>query len=140
MPPHGRALLADLNDFADEGGSVLLTTQQLVEAEAIASRVALLVGGRIVLDGTVAEVRARAGMTRVTLRAETIPPLAGISTVESHHDRHVVYVGDADRFVAELVGSGITFRELEVVPVSLEDAFVTLTRDPDRADNGTERG
>ena len=139
-PTARRALLADLNDFADEGGSVLLTTQQLAEAEAIASRVALLVGGRIVLDGTVAEVRARAGMTRVTLRAETVPPLAGISTVESHHDRHVVYVGDADRFVAELVGSGITFRELEVVPVSLEDAFVNLTREPDRSVRGTERG
>ena len=79
-------------------------------------------------------------MTRVTLRAETIPPLAGISTVESHHDRHVVYVGDADQFVAQLVGSGITFRELEVVPVSLEDAFVTLTRDPDRTGSRTDGG
>jgi ABC-2 type transport system ATP-binding protein len=131
-----RALLGDLADFASDGGAVLLTTQQLAEAEAIASRVALLVGGRIVLEGTVAEVRALAGMTRVTLRAETIPPLAGISTVESHHDRHVVYVGDADRFVAELVGSGVTFRELEVVPVSLEDAFVALTRDVDRDGGG----
>lgn len=92
------------------------------------------------LAGTVAEVRARAGMTRVTLRAEAIPPLAGISTVESHHDRHVVYVGDADRFVAELVGSGVTFRELEVAPVSLEDAFVTLTRDPDRVGGGSGHG
>ena len=128
-----RALLGDLADFAAEGGSVLLTTQQLTEAEAIASRIALLVGGRIVLEGTVAEVRARAGMTRVTLRAERIPPLPGVSTVESHRDRHVVYVGDADRFVAELVGSGVTFRELEVVPVSLEDAFVALTRDAGRA-------
>jgi ABC-2 type transport system ATP-binding protein len=79
-------------------------------------------------------------MTRVTLRAETIPPLAGISTVESHHDRHVVYVGDADRFVAELVGSGVTFRELEVVPISLEDAFVALTREPDGAPGRSGHG
>jgi ABC-2 type transport system ATP-binding protein len=135
-----RALLRDLADFAADGGSVLLTTQQLAEAEAIASRVALLVGGRIVLEGTVAEIRARAGMTRVTLRAGSIPPLPGISTIESYHDRHVVYVGDADRFVAELVASGVMFRELEVVPVRLEDAFVTLTRDPDRPDGGSGCG
>ena len=35
--------------------------------------------------------------------------------VESHGDRHVVYVDDADAFVAELVRSGVAFRELEVV-------------------------
>ena len=42
--------------------------------------------------------------------------------------------------VRELVGSGVAFRELEVVPVSLEDAFVTLTRDSDRAGGGSGHG
>ncbi|HEX3290158.1 MAG TPA: ATP-binding cassette domain-containing protein [Gaiella sp.] len=134
-----RALLRDLETFAAHGGSVLLTTQQLSEAEEIASRVALLVGGRIVLDGTVAEVRARAGLTRVTLRARVLPPLAGVSTVHSLHDRHVVYVGDADRFVVDLVGSGVEFRDLEVAPVSLEDAFVTLTDDAGAVAGGSGR-
>jgi hypothetical protein len=35
-------------------------------------------------------------------------------------------VEDADAFVAELVRSGIAFRELTVSPVSLEDAVVAL--------------
>ena len=131
-----RALLQDLAGFAARGGSVLLTTQQLAEAEEIASRVVLLVGGRVVLDGTVAEIRGRAGLTRVTLRARELPPLAGVSTVHSLHDRHVVYVGDADRFVMDLVGSGVEFRDLEVAPVSLEDAFVTLTEEAGRRDHG----
>ena len=51
-----------------------------------------------------------------------------VASVESSVDRHVVYVEDADAFVAALVHSGVSFRELEVTPVSLEDAFVTLTR------------
>jgi ABC-2 type transport system ATP-binding protein len=134
-----RALLDDISGFAAAGGSVLLTTQQLAEAEELASRVVLLVGGRVVLEGTVAEVRARAGLTRVTLRARELPPLAGTSHVRSSHDRHVVYVVDADRFVTDLVGSGVTFSELEVVPVSLEDAFVTLTQGARPEDGGGMR-
>jgi ABC-2 type transport system ATP-binding protein len=106
---------------------VLLTTQQLAEAEEIATRLVLLTAGRVALEGTVAEVRARAGLTRVTLRAASPPPLAGVTAVDAVGEKYVVYVDDADAFVAELVRSGLRFRDLEVVPVTLEDAFVTLT-------------
>jgi ABC-2 type transport system ATP-binding protein len=122
-----RTVLRDVAAFAASGGAVLLTTQQLAEAEEIASRVALLTRGRIALEGTVAEVRARGGMTRVTLRAAALPPLSGVTSVDSQGDRHVLLVDDADALVAELVHSGVAFRELEVVPVSLEDAFVAIT-------------
>jgi ABC-2 type transport system ATP-binding protein len=126
-----RTLLRDVAAFAANGGAVLLTTQQLAEAEEIASRVALLTRGRVALEGTVAEVRARGGMTRVTLRATALPPLSGVTSVDSQGDRHVMLVGDADALVAELVHSGVAFRELEVVPVSLEDAFVAITAEAD---------
>jgi ABC-2 type transport system ATP-binding protein len=124
-----RGLLRDLARFASDGGSVLLTTQQLSEAEEIATRIVVLARGRVILEGSVAEVRARAGKARVTLRAERVPQLDGIASIDSHLDHHVVYVEDADVFVAGLVRSGVAFRELEVAPVSLEDAFVTLTRE-----------
>jgi ABC-2 type transport system ATP-binding protein len=124
-----RSLLRDLASFAADGGSVLLTTQQLAEAEGIATRVVVLGRGRVTVEGTVAEVRARAGTTRVTLHAERVPELAGIASVESYHDRHIVYVHDADAFVADLVRSGTEFSNLEVAPATLEDAFVALTGD-----------
>jgi len=126
-----RALLRDIAAFARDGGAVLLTTQQLAEAEEVASRVVLLVRGRIVLEGTVAEVRAQAGLAKVTVRAEELPRLPSVASVESTLGRHVVYVEDADAYVAGLVRSGVAFRELEVTQVSLEDAFVALTRERD---------
>jgi len=126
-----RALLRDIATFAADGGAVLLTTQQLAEAEEVASRVVLLVRGRILFEGTVAEVRARAGLAKVTVRAAELPQLPSVASVESSVDRHVVYVEDADSFVAGLVRSGVPFRELEVTPVSLEDAFVALTTEVD---------
>jgi ABC-2 type transport system ATP-binding protein len=122
-----RALLSDLAGFAAGGGAVLLTTQQLDEAEAIATRIVVLAAGRILVEGTLAEVKARGGLTKVTVRANALPMLPGVGSVETSGDRHVIYVGDADAFVTALVRSGIEFRELHVTPTSLEDAFVTLT-------------
>jgi len=122
-----RSLLRDLGEFARGGGAVLLTTQQLAEAEAIATRVVLLTAGRLAFEGTVAEIKARGGLTKVTLRARALPPLAGVGSVDSQGDRHEIYVDDADAFVAALVRAGVEFRELRVSPVSLEDAVVTLT-------------
>jgi ABC-2 type transport system ATP-binding protein len=122
-----RTLLRDVAEFAETGGAVLLTTQQLAEAEEIASRVALLTHGRIAVEGTVAEVRSRGGMTRVTVRARALPSLSGVTSIDSRGDRHVMLVSDADALVAELVRSDVAFRELEIVPVTLEDAFVAIT-------------
>jgi hypothetical protein len=68
----------------------------------------------------------------VTVRAEKLPRLPSVASVESSLDRHVVYVEDADAFVAGLVRSGVAFRDLEVTHVSLEDAFVSLTRGPEK--------
>ena len=104
-------------EFAADGGAVLLTTQQLAEAEEIATRVVLLTAAASP-RGTVAEIRARGGLTRVTLRARRAPSDRGRAPVDTRGDRHVVYVDDADAFVAELVRSGVPFRELEVAPVT----------------------
>jgi ABC-2 type transport system ATP-binding protein len=128
-PSARRDLLADITEFSEAGGAVLLTTQQLAEAEEIASRVVLIVEGRIAFEGTVAEMRARAGSTRVRLRAPELPGVPGVAAVDSFDGRHVLYVEDADRFVAQLVRSGVSFSELEVAPASLEDAFVALTEE-----------
>jgi len=52
-----------------------------------------------------------------------------VETADALNGRHVLYVANADRLVAELVRSGVAFEELEVAPASLEDAFVALTKE-----------
>jgi ABC-2 type transport system ATP-binding protein len=122
-----RALWRGVSAFAASGGAVLLTTQQLDEAEELATRIVMLVRGRVLLEGSVDDVRARAGMATVRFRAERLPALPPHTLAESRLDRHLVYVEDPDTFVTALVRSGIAFHELEVSRVSLEDAFVALT-------------
>jgi ABC-2 type transport system ATP-binding protein len=46
-----------IRDLAAQGRTVLLTTQHLDEAEQLADRIAILHGGRIIVDGTLAELK-----------------------------------------------------------------------------------
>ncbi len=46
-----------VKELAERGTTVLLTTQDLDEAEQLASRIAILHGGRIIVNGTLAELK-----------------------------------------------------------------------------------
>jgi ABC-2 type transport system ATP-binding protein len=54
-----RALWTRIRAFAARGGSVLLTTHYLDEADALADRIAVINQGRIVAEGAPAEIKAR---------------------------------------------------------------------------------
>lgn len=59
LDPEGRLeVWAAVKEVAAAGTTVLLTTQYLDEAEHLADRIAILHGGRIIVDGTLAELKA----------------------------------------------------------------------------------
>ncbi len=127
-----RGLWQAIRRFAEAGGSVLLTTHYLEEAEALADRVAILHRGRLLALGTVAEIRDQVGLKRVAFEAETVPDLPGVVRVERSGPRVTLFTADADRLVRELVRRGVPFRNLEVSPVRLEEAFLLLTGEAGR--------
>ena len=58
LDPHGRLeVWRAVKDLAERGTTVLLTTQDLDEAEQLADRIAILHEGRIIVDGTLAELK-----------------------------------------------------------------------------------
>jgi ABC-2 type transport system ATP-binding protein len=58
LDPEGRInVWLAVEQLASQGTTVLLTTQQLDEAERLADRIAILHGGRIVVNGTLAELK-----------------------------------------------------------------------------------
>jgi len=128
------ALWEAVRAFVDGGGTLLLTSHYLEEVEALAQRVVVVDRGRVVVQGTVAEVRGRTSLRRVRFAAGPDPELAaavGVSEVlaDGGDGRWEVLASDADAFVRALVARGTAFRDLEVAGATLEEAFVALTRD-----------
>ena len=111
---------------AARGGAVLLTTHHLEEAEALATRVAVLARGRIRIDGTAAEIRARAGLTRVRLVTATIEPVPGEIRRERACGVTTLYVRDVASALRRLVSCGVPLAGLEVAPATLEEALTLL--------------
>jgi ABC-2 type transport system ATP-binding protein len=122
------ALWDGVREFHAGGGTVVLSSHYLEEVEALASRVVVVGGGRVLADDSVAAVRGLVSIRRVSLTAAVpLPGLPGVVGTERDGDRTHLLTPDADRLVRDLVSADVPFRDLEVRPTSLEEAFLTLT-------------
>ncbi|GAA5179430.1 ABC transporter ATP-binding protein [Rugosimonospora acidiphila] len=113
--------------FHAEGGAVLLTSHNLEEVEALATRVVVLGAGRVLADDTVPAIRGLVGVHRVSMASTPLPRLRGVvSTSESDGRLHLL-TPDPDQLVRDLVTATVPFRDLEIRPTTLEEAFLQLT-------------
>lgn len=122
---------------ASAGRTVVFATHYLEEADAFADRIVLIAGGRIVADGTTAEIRSRASGRTVSAtlpdgsRDEAIAVLRaadGVSAVDERGSRVVMTATDSDA-VARLLLGDLGGSDLEIVTAGLEQAFMALTGD-----------
>jgi ABC-2 type transport system ATP-binding protein len=132
-----RAFWSAIRRDAAGGRTILFATHYLEEADANADRVVLVSHGRVVADGSAAEVKALAsGRTlRCTLPGADEEALRGIPAVEAvevRGDTVHVRAHDTDS-VARYLLTTTAAHDLEIVPQGLEEAFVALTGD-DAAD------
>ncbi|MEV8639195.1 ABC transporter ATP-binding protein [Streptosporangium sp. NPDC051023] len=129
-----RALWDAVKDFHAGGGTVVLTSHYLEEIEALAERVVVIGGGRVLTDDTMDAVRGLVGVRRVTLTSTELPDLPGVLGIEHEGSRTHLLTADADALVRELVLADVPFTDLEIRPTSLEEAFLTITtREPQPA-------
>ncbi|MFG2939902.1 ABC transporter ATP-binding protein [Streptomyces sp. NPDC048282] len=128
-----QAFWATMREQADQGRTVLFATHYLEEADAIADRVLVLHRGRLLADGTAAEIKAKAGARRISFDLEgeideaplrALPFLTGMD-VSGQTVR--MQSSDADATVHALYGLGVYPRNLEVAGLGLEQAFVAIT-------------
>ena len=119
------------------GKTIVLTTHYMGEAEHLADRVAIMVRGRIVAQGTPGQLVQRERSTTIRFRLgsgpEDLPPGLGvtpadggqytIATATPTHSLHQLTTWATDR--------GVELEELSVSRPSLEDVFVELTGSPE---------
>jgi len=127
---------------AEQGRTVLFATHYLEEADAYADRIILLRQGRIVADGTAAEVRnlSSGRSVRASLPGAdeaSLRRLPGVRSVEIRGERVLIQTMDSDA-VARYLLARTPARDVEIVSHNLEDAFISLTGD-DPAANAQAR-
>ncbi len=118
-----------MRSFHADGGTVLLTTHYLEEAEALAERIAVIHRGRLVAEGTRRDITSRIALRRVRFKAGAVPEIEPVARGTFEAGVVTLYTPDADLLVRRLVETRVAFSELEVLPAGLEEAFVSLTRE-----------
>ncbi|ELP69070.1 ABC transporter, ATP-binding protein [Streptomyces turgidiscabies Car8] len=137
-----QAFWATMREQADQGRTVLFATHYLEEADAIADRVLVLHRGRLLADGTAAEIKAKAGARRISfdlepgrtgetgespVEEEVLRALPFLTALDVSGQTVRIQSSDADATVHAVYGLGLYPRNLEVAGLGLEQAFVTLT-------------
>ncbi|MGW1254027.1 ABC transporter ATP-binding protein [Streptomyces sp. NPDC002513] len=128
-----QAFWATMREQAAQGRAVLFATHYLEEADAIADRVLVLHRGRLLADGTAAEIKAKAGARRVSFDLEgpidevPLRALPFLTSIDVSGQTVRIQSSDADATVHALYGLGLYPRNLEVAGLGLEQAFVAIT-------------
>jgi ABC-2 type transport system ATP-binding protein len=126
-----RKLWHHIRSFVVRGGSVLLTTHYLEEADALADRIAVIQSGRITAEGSPGEIKARATARKILcttcLDESTLRALPGVAGVGRHRQRCEILAADAENVVRQLLARDASLSDLEITAAGLEEAFLSLT-------------
>jgi ABC-2 type transport system ATP-binding protein len=129
-----RAFWQQMRAYTDTGRTVLFATHYLDEAEDYADRVVLMRSGRIVADGSVAQVRAAvSGRTvRAVVPGAADLTLPGVRSAERRGDQITLTCTDSDAAVRALLARYPHAHDIEITALGLEDAFLALTGEDER--------
>jgi len=122
---------------AERGRTVVFATHYLDEADAYADRIVLVSGGKVVADGTAAEIKALSAGRQVSATWPGVGPadaaglynVAGVEDVELRGDTVLARTRDSDVLARHLL-TATPAHDLQITSRGLEDAFLALTGQP----------
>jgi ABC-2 type transport system ATP-binding protein len=143
LDPRSRLGMWDvIRELVREGATLLLTTQYLEEADALADDIAIIDSGRLIAQGTANELKAQVGGERVELtvsdRSELPKAVAALESISASEpivdeDGHMVtvQVTGGTRSLADVVReldtAGIEAQDLALRRPTLDEVFLSLT-------------
>jgi ABC-2 type transport system ATP-binding protein len=132
---------ANMHAEVAEGRTLLFATHYLEEADQAADRILVINKGRLLADGTPAEIKQRAGAKRISFRLDPVDEafllgLPALVNLEIRRDQIHIQSSDSDRTLYALLDAGYRPREIEVSGLGLEQAFLAITAEDDRNGSG----
>ncbi len=139
-----------IQGLVNDGTTVLLTTQYLEEADRLAQRLAVIDRGRVIAEGTPAELKARVGGEGLEVAVVDPVDLEAVRAIVARHATDEVFVDVERRRVRAAVGdgalalsavaaaiaqAGITTEDVGLHRPTLDEVFLAITGRP--VDEGT---
>jgi ABC-2 type transport system ATP-binding protein len=128
-----RGMWDQIRALSAAGKTVLLTTHYLEEADLLANRIVVLNKGRLLSEGTPAEIKHRVSGRRIRCITQLDPgflaTLPSVSDVQQDREAVVILAEHPEKVVREMLLRDETLHGLEVSAAALEDAFLALTSD-----------
>jgi ABC-2 type transport system ATP-binding protein len=144
-PRSRRTMWQIIRDLAASGITILLTTQQLEEADELADRIALLDHGQIVAEGTPGELKRRipGGHIELHFAAQAELESAGqLVSATSRDDEALTLQVPSDGNVPalralldRLDSASVKVERLSIHTPDLDDVFFAFTGQPDHSDD-----
>ncbi len=127
------ALWTSVRQLLAEGCSIVLTTHYIEEAEALASRVAVVAKGRLIASGSVDEMRALVARRQIScdssIPADIVRTWPGVIEVTLDKTRLRITATDAESVVRRLFAADPALTRLEVREAGLSEAFNQITQE-----------
>jgi len=137
LDPVGMNVMRDVMvDLSRRGATIVLSSHQMDTVERLCERVALINKGEKVLDGAVAEIKARHGRNTLVLAFDgdgaflaSLPGVAKVSDFGRYVEIRMSEGADPQALLGE-AAARLRIRRFEIVEPSLHDIFVeTVTAD-----------
>lgn len=120
-----------LRQLRGEGTGIVLTTHYIEEADALADRVLLLANGRVLAEDTPAGIKARAAGKRIRARTSLGPSALSawpeVRSLSIDEGVAELVTNDAEQLLRRWLAADACLADIECRPLSLEEAFLTLT-------------
>ncbi|UDY38096.1 ATP-binding cassette domain-containing protein [Dermatobacter hominis] len=154
LDPSSRARMWQVvRELVADGATVLLTTQYLDEADELADRIVVVDRGRVIAEGTAAELKSRIGGERLVVRlseshpeaaAVLVPFVQGEVALDESDRRLSATIQPVPGLVTSLVRAfddrGIAVDDVQIHHPSLDEVFFTLTGRPPTEDDADTAG
>jgi len=145
-----RSMWSQIRSLAARGKTVLLTTHYLEEADALAHRIIVINKGKVVCEGTPAEVKSMGASGKLTadgssstaaqqgikiircittLTAQHLLAMPGVTSSETSGSLTLITSTQPEATLREMLALDESLNSLEVQSPLLEDAFLALTSD-----------